>query len=363
METELYAYGEMGPIASLLVVALTTIGLLEMAVLALVRARKRMQLAKESLAMLDPAHPLSGSSLREGEILLSGVVEHAPGHDVAVRVEVEQEGVETESSGTWSYRWIESYRRVIVAPFYLRLPNGTRVKVLAPPNVEVADALDQKVLISRTSRTLSAELVPGEELHARGWLERGDEVLPGVETGYREAAYGWQLRPANGKMLLSSEPLGAGMLKRASFHRRYGIRAVIAFVILQASFAGYYARALGTVQPATIIHREHSTYQDSDGDTQHRFDLTLQLADGKLDQVEISAENFGPSRQGKVVAIRTGALGWQLGSWPTLHWVHGGIVSLLTISIWILYRVRRRSTRPWFRRTVTHSGSGRLPGD
>lgn len=34
----------------------------------------------------------------------------------------------------------------------------------------------------------------------------------------------------------------------------------------------------------------------------------------------------------------------------------------VTITLPIVYYVRRRSTRPWFRRKVIHKGSGQLPG-
>jgi len=122
----------------------------------------------------------------------------ADDHAVAVRIDVTQHGTEDESSGSYSYKWTETGRAIIVRPFYLELADGTRVRVLAPKNVQVADALDQKVLISNTVRKLSAELVPGETLHAQGWLERGSTRMPGGETresGYRDATYEWQLVP------------------------------------------------------------------------------------------------------------------------------------------------------------------------
>jgi hypothetical protein len=164
-------------------------------------------------------------------------------------------------------------------------------------------------------------------------------------------------------MLLSSEPLGEGMAKRAAFHRRYAIRAVILFLILQSSFLFYYARGLGSTEPVKVVHREHSTYKDSDGDTQHKYEITIELPGGKPASVEISGDDFDRAREGRILAIRKGAFDWQLGGWPTLTWFHGPIVVFFSFALVALYNTRRRSTRPWFKKKVVHTGSGRLPGD
>lgn len=53
---------------------------------------------------------------------------------------------------------------------------------------------------------------------------------------------------------------------------------------------------------------------------------------------------------------------WNLGAEPTLAIWHSLFVFFLPIIFWVTYAWRRRSSRPWFRRKVNESGSGRLPG-
>jgi hypothetical protein len=62
--------------------------------------------------------------------------------------------------------------------------------------------------------------------------------------------------------------------------------------------------------------------------------------------------------------LREGVLfGWDLGGKPTLFFLGMIAPLLLTTAFALLYKLRRRSTRPWFRRKVNHSAMGRLPGD
>ena len=118
----------------------------------------------------------------------------------------------------WDGTRSEIDRDIIVAPFVLELADGQQVRVDPPLNVDVADALDQKVWIDRTRRVLAAELVPGEKIFARGRLERSEVARTG--SPYRDGGWGWSLRPTRDRqMLLSSEPMGAGLregMKRAA---------------------------------------------------------------------------------------------------------------------------------------------------
>jgi hypothetical protein len=352
---DLYAENQFGATTSIVLIVSLSLALVAIAIVSFARARRRAALAASEAATMNPRR-----TLREGDVVLSGVVEHAPEHDVAVRVEVTQHGTETESSGTWSHSWREVDRQIIVAPFYLRLADGTRVRVEAPRDVDVADDLDQKVLVSRTSRVLSAELVPGEELHVRGWLERGGDALP-AEAGYRDVTWGWVLRAGRGRMLLSSAPLGKGLQQRAAFHRRYGRRALALLAGIQLSLAWYYARATGDVEIAQLVDRHHTTHEDSDGDTVHDYDVVIRLHDGSLHTVDIEGDDFLRAIPQSKVMIRRGALGWKLGARSTLSYSHGAVMLGLVLLFAFAYHSRRRSTRPWFRRRVDHRGAGRLP--
>lgn len=360
MVTNVYHAADVGPVLSLIAVVLSTAIALVLAVSCYARARKRRRLADAEAAMLERSQEREGP-LEEGEILLSGVVEHAPGHEVAVRVDVTQHGTESESSGTWSYRWEEVDREVIVKPFYVRLADGTRVRVLAPPDVEVADALDRKVLVSKSKRVLSAELIPGEAIHVHGRLERGEAVIPSREAGYRDAPREWQLVPAHGRMLLSSEPLGTGMAARAAFHRKYGRRAVFLVVILQLTFANFWIRTFASDEPAKVVQKELRVEEDSDGDPVERHFVILQV-DGELADVHIDSNDFPRVSEHGTVAIRRGAFGWEIGGGGTLFFFHAIAAVLFSIALHIAYAFSRPASRPWYRRQVAHSGSGRLPG-
>ncbi len=345
------------PTIALVMIVGLSLALLWMAVVAFMRARRRTKIAAEEAASLsDPNAPL-----QEGEIVLSGIVEHAPAHDVAVRVEITQEGTEHESSGSYSHRWTEVDRTTTVSPFYLVLRDKTRVRVEPPKTVEVADDLDHKVLISDKRRIRSAELVPGESLHAHGWLERGGDAE--ATAGYRDVAWGWLLRPANKRMMLSSHPLGDGLRKRVAFHRRYGMAAVFGFLILQISLLGYYARAFGTVEEATVIDRTVSQYEDSDGHTHYDYLLKLELP-GEPTQytMEVYDDAFASTSKGERLPILRG-WGWELGARPTVPGWRLMVGLLLVIALPLIYKLRRVATRPWFRRKVVDKGSGRLTND
>jgi hypothetical protein len=329
-----------------------SVALIAVAVLAFLRARRRSKIAAEEAAsIMDP------TALQEGEVVLSGVVEHAEGHDVAVRVEITQEGSESESSGSWSHRWTEVDRETKVAPFYLKLADGTRVRVEPPRTVEVADDLDGKVLISQILRKRTAELIPGETVHAHGWIERGGDAEP---SGYRDVAWGWVLRPANGRMMLSSHPLGEGLKKRAAFHRRFAIRALVVLGIFQIVLFGYYRRALaGSVDEAVVIDRQMSTYEDSDGDTQHDYTLILAVK-GATQIVEVYEDDWELTVKGEHLPILRNNSTWELGERPTMSYPRVVILIVLALGVMLLYKMRRVSSRPWFRRKVVDLGSGRL---
>ncbi len=360
--TDIHSSSDVGPTWSLCLVAFTSLSMLAVAALATFRARRRRRLAAAAAAMLEPGHELRAGGLREGEILLSGVVEHADDHDVAVRVNVTQHGDETCSSGTWSYTWTEIDRAIVVKPFYLALADGTRVRVLAPPNVEVADELDHKVLIARDHRVLSAELIPGETLHAGGTLERGDRAKPGGETGYRDTEYEWQLVPTRGRMLLSSEPLGRGILERMAFHRRYARYAMFLFVVLQLMFINFYVRSFASDRTVMVFANQRSAHRDDEGRISYSYELAL-LIDGKITEFSVYSKDWDRVERGTEIVVHRGIFGWEIGNAATLYFPNAAGTLLLTLSFLIVYRRRRRQTRPWFRRKVRHTGTGQLPSD
>ena len=349
---DIYARFALPPVIALLAVAGSLIALAVGVVVGFVRARRRDLLAAAAEASVGDKPP----PLVEGrDVVLRGLVRHLEHHDVAVKVSITQEGSESESSGSWSYSWTEIDREIILAPFLLEIPGGGLVRVDPPKNVDVADALDQKVLIRRDRRVLSAELVPGELIYARGRLERSDQAV--ATSAYRDVGWGWALRATGGQMLLSSEPLGSGLRQRASFHRHYARIALGLFLATQLSLVWFYARAAGHTEDEIVLGSHHDQTTDSDGDTHDHYVVYL-----RADAIDVAAGDFGFIHDGKTLPIRVGSNdNWALGASATIGWLHGLILTATAIVFWIWYGARRRASRPWFRRKVNESGSGQLP--
>lgn len=348
----------MPPVITTAVIVISLAFLVPAIVIGWSRAARRRTLASSAETSLgDEAHPLSEGK----DVVLSGIVRHFEDHDVAVKVSITQEGTETESSGSWSHRWTEIDRDIVVAPFLLELPNGQHVRVDPPRNVDVADDLDQKVWIDRNKRVLSAELVPGEKIHARGRLERSDVASPG--SAYRDVAWGWSLGPTDGQMLLSSEPLGAGLRERARFHARYAWIAVSILLASQLSLVWYFNRLLGDTIVVEVASKRFFQTTDSDGDTHDHYEITLAHDSDLVDRsVEIDEDDYEYlDAKSRVPVRRATATNWNLGESATISILHGVLLFAAPYVFWIAYAIRRRASRPWFRRRVDDSGSGRLP--
>jgi hypothetical protein len=349
---DVYAEWAMPPMLAMLVVAGSLLALGLGVYAGAVRARRRSLLAATAEASVGDEPP----PLVEGlDVVLSGIVRHHEDHDVAVKVAITQSGSESESSGSWSHSWIEIDREIILAPFLLELASGQLVLVEPPKNVDVADALDQKVWIDRNKRVLSAELVPGEQIFARGRLERSDRAAPGGV--YRDVQWGWALRPTDGQMLLSSEPLGAGLRKRADFHRRNAYWALVLLLVTQVSLVWFYSRLAATTELMTVENKRYYYSTDSEGDVTHHHKIELRGA-----EVEVDDEDYNDIEEGMQLPVRIASTSnWNLGASATLRWWHGAIVGVIPFVFWFGYRGRRRATRPWFRRNVNEDGIGRLP--
>ena len=349
---DVYAKWALPPVLAAFAVAASLIALLAGIVLGFVRARRRDAVAATAESAVSERPP----SLIEGsEVVLSGIVRHFEDHQVAVKVSVSQTGTEAEMSGSWSHSWIEIDREITLAPFLLELSNGQKVLVDPPNNVDVADALDQKVWIDRNHRVLSAELVPGEQIYARGRLERSDQAT--ASGAYRDVTWGWTLRASAGQMLLSSEPLGRGLRERARFHRGAAVLGITLLLASQLTLVWFYSRLAGTTETATVTDESWYQTTDTDGDRTNHYAVHV-----RRESVEVSGSDYGGFHTGQSVAIRYASEdNWELGASPTITWWHGLIIAGAAIVFWIYYWLRRASSRPWFRRRVKESGSGRLP--
>lgn len=357
---DVYECWTMSPTWSLAAALLALVPLASVVVLGFWRAWRRAAVAATAEASVEPRPVLA-----EGrDLVLAGRVRLLDDADVAVRISVRQRGSEHESSGAWSYRWEEIDREIVVHPFVLELANGEQVVVYPPANVDVADALDQKVVIKRDERVMSAELVPGEAIFARGRLARQGRARAG--EGYRDGTFGWSLHPANGHMLLSSEPMGSGLRKRARFHRRFAWFALAVLAATQLTLVSFYGRRAGVARAAPVEELRHEDATDDDGDPVHTYEVRVRgrwIEVALVDWIALGGHLDRAPEPPMIVPIRYASDGnWNLGSEPVIAWWHGVLVVVLAGGAVLAYPLIRRATRPWFRRRAQESGSGRLPG-
>lgn len=303
--------------------------------------------------------------LAPGPCVLRGRVEYAQDANWAVRVDVDQEGDEHESSGVWTYKWTEKNRRVHIAPFYVRLESGRRIRIEPSDDVLLVDEMNGVVRIDLKKRTRYAELVPGETIYASGLLVRApDPENNALTSGYRNSAESLVLRPpASGSMLLSTEPLGARFRARAAFYAGAAKWIVASAIFLHALFFGFHARRyLGQTENASIDRLEHYTTRD-EGNEVFRYRVDVQTNDGLpiVSHVPYSVyQRLTPGMQIPIRRIR-GALAnsSSLGAGVTSH-SSALIFPAFLLLAWVAYRHLEKTSRPWYEREVNDSGSGRL---
>lgn len=265
--------GQLGP-TSTSVLLLIFFGALAAVFLdALVRAVREARLARQAAAQgARPAPPA------EGPAVVFGAVQMARDEAVAMRVEIDQEGSESQSSGSYSFAWKEVDRRIEMRPFYVLLASGERVRVEPDKHAFLVDAMDGMILVHETARTRYAELSPGEEIYAVGELRRAHdpELSP---TGYRSGKDGWVLRaPPGGDLLLSSEALDQRFRRRARAARVTAATAAALALALAGLYAPYFDRAVrGEVVEAKVVDRTlHS------GDNSRSYSLTVEASGGRI---------------------------------------------------------------------------------
>lgn len=339
-----------------------TAGFALLIVLALVRSRQKKLQGREADLAADQKN-----ALVLGDRILRGQVEYAKDQKVAVRVEVDQEGEESESSGSWSFKWTEKNRRVIVAPFYLRLASGERLRVEPGSDVSLVDALDGMIRIDLTHRIRHAELSPGEFVYVAGMLTRAPDPEGDPVGAYRSPREGYVLRrPRDARMLISPEPLGARFRERASFHYGYAWIITIVALLFHAFFFSYHARRYwGMHTTATIDRLEHRVTQDDDGDDVHHYEVWMNTAKGARFSDSINQDTFQVLAKGQTVPVTyiespsmfSGLS--TIGKERTVSFFAWIGVPLLFFT-WLAYVGREKSTRPWYELQVVDTGSGRL---
>ncbi|TKC98216.1 hypothetical protein [Polyangium fumosum] len=357
---DLMSDNHIGPmLSSFLVDGVGTLGFVVASGVALLaRARKRAE-ARAAEATFD-----GEKQLVAGEAVLFGKVERAEGSDTTVRVEVDQEGEESESSGVWSHKWTEKKRRVFVAPFYLRLASGHRVRIEPRDDVFLVDEMDGLLRVDLKARTRYAELTPGERVYAAGVLSRAPDPEAQPAADYRTGGEGYVLRaPRSGRMLLSSQPLGERFHERARFHGRWAMWIALTAITFHLLFLGYHVRRwAGTDTTATIRKLDHYV-TESDDTLTHHYRVWLTPRDGLSVDDEVEPEDFAWMHEGQIVPVRLVegpfASSTTIGGHLTVHDLAWSVVPLL-LGAWLIYQYRERASRPWYEREVVDKGSGRL---
>ncbi len=288
-----------------------------------------------------------------GEGVYHGKVARALDAGVAMRVEIDQQGTESESSGSYSWKWTETDRRVQFAPFYLVRGDGSRLRVELTEAAYLVDDLDRKIRVKDDFRTKVAELVEDEEVWIAGVLTDGPDPEVREGGGYRGGAMGKVLRAPRGRpLLVSSEPLGDRYRQRSRFHGRFA--GVLALVLIACCglVAPFVDRALGATHRGKITHVVE--LHDEDG---HPSGYETDV-EGDFPKVTSTLETA--SVESAVTEVRVGRFSGQIGARATMHHFFAPFALLLVAMAAIAYRVRAGQTLPWYRRKLVESGSGRL---
>jgi len=311
------------------------------------QGRKRME------GVLTSVPPLPGL------ITITGKVAYASDANVAVRLEITQEGKEEESSGQWSQTWTETDRNITVAPFELELEDGKRLRVEPTRNVLFTDAFNKKVLVNRTTRVRTAELEPGERIWVDGELV--PMLDPSQPQGYRGSGTVLVLKDsARNRMRISSERLDAPHDKNAHWWLLVGLGCLLGSAIFQVSLSGYYLRAwYGGTNNATVVGR----HVEDGGDSADEYLVDVRLEDGKTASVPVDQEYLNDFKDGTTMAVRrVRGISWfvQAGPRASVYWIHFvGAALILAIVAVVIVALR---WGPWdkFDKGFNETEPGRL---
>lgn len=353
--------GTMGPLLSrVLLYGLFLLGPLVLIALALLRSLPHRRRATAAEAAYREEAPL-----QPGLTTLFGTVEELPpGAEHAVRVEIVQDGIDvSESSGAWSHRWVEKDRLVEVHPFYLRHASGRRVLVEPHREVLLVDEMDGVIRVNLCERVRVAELVPGEEVFAHGELQETPDPAGEAPGGaYREAPRGLALRPPrDGRMLLSTEPLGERFMRQARLHTGFALAMGVALVLFHLVLAPYHLRAVGgsTVVGEVVKMHHHRTRE---GDM--HFEVGVSLPGGALVEDHVARGLYLALEEGAAVPVRRSPVLpsylSQVGPRATAHVAYGIVAGVLWLVLLLTYIYHARSGARWFEGLLVESGPGRL---
>ncbi len=362
MIDDLISHQHLGPfLSAVLIYGFGTLGFGAIVAHALVLRFRKLREARAADASVD-VH----ARLAPGRAIVCGAVEYAQGALQAVRVNIEQDGEESESSGVWSHKWTEKNRRINVEPFYLRVNADKRIRIEPTQKVFLVDDMDGLIRVDLTQRVKFAQLTPGERVFASGELVKAhDPEAPTGTGGYRSSTDSLVLRPLAGEtMLLSSEPLGARYRARAAFYAKCARRISALAVVLHVLFGGYHLRRfIGETISIPITKLEPYTTRDDDGDLVYHYRVIAMVPSSGYVSDDVDHKTFERLRAQQVIPFRvvTGQFSKSstIGADVTASFAAFMLVPWLCFA-WFFYRYHEKKSRPWYERDVVDTGSGRL---
>ncbi len=301
--------------------------------------------------------------LRDSETTIAGSVEYDEERDVAMRVEVIQEGSEQQVKGSWSHTWAEVSRTVTAVPFFVVTDAGERIRVEPDESSLFWDEFEKHTspvpttgLARRRART--ATLSRGEQVWVTGRLRREarSDVAPAGDYRAPGVGEGWVMR-APPTLFVTSVPLAAHHRERAAMHGRHAL--VHACLLLAALLAplGWTDRALGTTEQGTVTSADvHRGKNNSMSWTVH-----VETPSGPYSEKVSRMPVIN-----RTVPVRRGRFTSNLGDRPLTTPNESYLVlavSMAVIAAYFWLKTSSLGALPWYRRPgqkFVESGPGRL---
>lgn len=299
--------------------------------------------------------------LRPGRVAVRGHVVVPKGQKFAMRVEIDLQGREWRIKNGYAHAWTESARRVTHHPFQVRLDSGKVIDVKPHEQTQLVDKLDQLKVTSRTARTKTAELSPGERVYIVGQM-RQEADLSGEFVDFRAPpAPKWTIEAD----LLSAEPLADKYRARAGFYTRWLMLGLAATAFVHAAVCfGYYMRMhAGVVTPAVVTGKRMYTTGSGKNRTTHRkLDLRWEDGTGSEEAGMSTYDKFGKGDVIPILVVPGHPDLTQLGNRPTVNVMAIFFGLLLLGGGGAAFMARRKSTRPWYwQQKLEYPGNGKLP--
>lgn len=297
------------------------------------------------------------TTLGQGEALLRGTVVFARDHRAAMRTEILQVGIERRGKHGPRTQWREVDRKSEVFPFYLKRPNGERVRIEPSQETQLIDTIrtvsDVAALnVASTQGTVKAssrmggrrgvaELSENEDVWIRGSIVSG--IDPEAEGSYRGQAAVPILRASKAQpLVVATAPLDTTARHMAFFELQFVMLASVlmlvftAFVVAPVVDRGMGEERTGTVTSCIMTRNSKGRFAG--------YSTTVALEGGEF----ITEKLTGMMAKGSRVPVLQGHFSTQVGREPTVNWV----VLFTSFILWgvcaVIYFSKRAGAVPWY---------------